>query len=805
MITSKSTTALSICLAVSISLVAPQPPADAKQRVARSSSGRVQIAALPFFKKDPKATDAKKADEKAQADAKKAQAQAVKDAKDAEKKKSKETAEKKDAAPAKKTESTADAKSEVKPAKVETKQAAEAADDKTKADASAEEKAPLFLPDASLISVLKDLSKALKDPEQVQKLTEESNQQAVIAQAQIILARALENPDLTFNRIISADEERQVNKSLTPESWGSGEVNFGDGTGSMTAVWAKRVNGLLNMTIAGKCKDKTAPNGKKIGNFVVVITGRSPIEAGFDIQTQSNVNFWLGQLASATIDSDCLSEAASAETAPAAGEENVKKKSIAALPILATDRFVAYKREMTAYEARRKVLLAQKAEEEQKAQDERAQMTAQAIAEATAKVLKEATNRSLTKDETLKGGAESDDETPVAATKPKTGDVKTESNAAKTDRPPRVEVSFKEDVDKGAIKPVSAARAKTEAPQIDRNAWSSPAPADPVSSSTSVNTANSASSAVSANPAGSVNKVAISIPTTTSYTTSRPSYSPPPAQTNQSVWESPANQPSSRQASLTATIIAPEKAVAGQFLTTSIIDKDRNGEAAVELSFNGASLATDHRGQALYMVPEDATPGRSLNVSLSSRPELATNTVDILQPLMTAVEPQIPKIDRITPIVTPKSMLIIEGHNFDGHGDHNRILIDGFHEARVIAASPVQLKALIPANIRPGSHSLCVGRAGLRSNSATCDVIAAEVQQDPKEAGRDNLSKLIVKVLGTNSRVNVRLTNNTPDVLRISRGNDTSVTTSGGINNSAVVNVQRLKKGTYNVEAIIEQ
>ncbi len=84
---------------------------------------------------------------------------------------------------------------------------------------------------------------------------------------------------------------------------------------------------LLNLTIAGKCKDKTAPNGKKIGNFVVVITGRSPIEAGFDIQTQSNVNFWLGQLASATIDSDCLSDSASAEALPAAGDENVKKVS----------------------------------------------------------------------------------------------------------------------------------------------------------------------------------------------------------------------------------------------------------------------------------------------------------------------------------------------------------------------------------------------------------------------------------------------------------------------------------------------
>ncbi len=764
--TTKSRTALCVGVALSVTLIAQNQPADAKHKVSTSRQDRVQIAALPFFRKDSdKAADAKKkTDDKASAaDAKKAQAQTGKDQK-VDKKKGKETAAKESAEPAKNADKPAvDTKAEA--AKDAKPEAGEKSEAKTET-AAGEEKAPVFAPDASLISVLKDLSKALKDPEQVQKLTEESNQQAVIAQAQTILSRSLENSDLTFNRIISSDEERQVNKALTPESWASGEINFIDGVGSLTAVWAKRVNGLLNLTIAGKCKDKTAPNGKKIGNFVVVITGRSPIEAGFDIQTQSNVNFWLGQLSAATIDSDCLSEAASAEAAPAAAEDSVKKKSLATLPILVTDRVVAYKKDLTAYESRRKVL-AQKAEEDQKAKDERTQMTAQAIAEATAKVLKDATNRSLTKDETLKGSPEEPDETAPETSK---------AAEIRKDRPAKVEVSLKDDVDKGAIKPASATRSKPEPPEIDRNAWSSPG-----------------------------DKVAITTPQTRPEPTRPPAGQTNNAPSNQSVWESPAGTPQSRQASLTATIVAPEKAVAGQFLTTSIIDKDKNGEASVELSFNGAALATDKHGQALYMVPEDAIPGRSLNVSLASRPELATNTVEILQPLMTSYEPQIPKIDKITPTITAHSFLVIEGHNFDGNAEHNRILIDGFHEARVISASPVQLKAMLPAQVKPGSHSLCVGNAGMRSNSATCDVIAAEVQQDPKEAGRDNLSKLIVKVLGTNNRVNVRLTNNTPDVLRISRGNETSVTTSGGVNNSAVVGVQRLKKGAYNVEASIEQ
>ncbi|HIA54202.1 MAG TPA: hypothetical protein EYN91_19285, partial [Candidatus Melainabacteria bacterium] len=62
MITSKSKTALSVCLAISVSLIATYQPADSKSKTARNrSSSNVQIAALPFFRKEgDKNTDAKK-------------------------------------------------------------------------------------------------------------------------------------------------------------------------------------------------------------------------------------------------------------------------------------------------------------------------------------------------------------------------------------------------------------------------------------------------------------------------------------------------------------------------------------------------------------------------------------------------------------------------------------------------------------------------------------------------------------------------------------------------------------------------
>jgi hypothetical protein len=52
--------------------------------------------------------------------------------------------------------------------------------------------------------------------------------------------------------------------------------------------------------------------------------------------------------------------------------------------------------------------------------------------------------------------------------------------------------------------------------------------------------------------------------------------------------------------------------------------------------------------------------------------------------------------------------------------------------------------------------------------------------------------------------VQVHLTNQSPEVIKISKGNDLRLTTSGGQNNSTIVPVQRLRKGSYRVGAVIE-
>ncbi|MBK7840493.1 MAG: IPT/TIG domain-containing protein [Candidatus Obscuribacter sp.] len=216
------------------------------------------------------------------------------------------------------------------------------------------------------------------------------------------------------------------------------------------------------------------------------------------------------------------------------------------------------------------------------------------------------------------------------------------------------------------------------------------------------------------------------------------------------------------------------------------------------------SLQTDHNGQVVYQVPEDATPGRSLNIAMPSRSEDLPAVVDVLHPLnFDTTTRQAPRLDRTNPLMTlGKRTMVVDGHNFDGMAQNNRIIIDGALEAQIIAASPVQLRFTVPAGtLRPGPHSLVVSCEGMRSNPVPFEFAAAEIPADAQN-GKDG-SKLTVKVLGTASKVNVKIINLSPDIVRLSHDQDADITSTGGADNKAVVSLQRIKKGTYKLQAEI--
>jgi len=798
----------------------------------------------------------------------------------------------------------------------------------TTADAPLEK--PVLLPDKALVSVLEDISKSLSDVNSDSGV-ETADEKVIVGIAKQVLDKAIESSETQHGRILAPEQSSAAKNSMTTEAWASGDIALSDKLrGSVATVWGKRINGSLHVTIAGECSDKVLSNGDKVGEFIVVIKGRSPVKSGFDIQTQADVSYWIGTLSNVTVDNAVLrlkdqeSDEENADKAPAEKpaetKGEVKKKSVVVLETILTRRGLEYLQALARYEHQQQTLIAlQTAEatltdsDDDTIDDAEARSSGDEVKPSRAsktdddedktaqsdsnddesvasrskadsddeKVSKRSKSesdddkiakrsRSESDDDKIARRSKSDDEdgddddkvarrpkpaaedegnksrskseddddddgnkagtgkiasaktqdkaktadsdkTPATGTKndkdkaQKTSDDKNKTARTSDDddfSPGRVAFAQKTDEDS---KPISQSPATKAADSTWRDDWSK----DGGSESRKLTTVQtSAPSTVSDTKIASSQIVT---PTTSSAThaTNTPSLTrismapPSPASATgfNRAWESPAVNAAPHAPSLDASLMIPERAIAGQFLTVVVQTKDHQPERAVELSFNGATLATDMNGQVSYMVPDDMPPGHTLHIGLAERPELNPRVVDILQPLDDSRGQKSPRIDRVSQVVAADGVLVVDGHDFDGFAERNRLVIDNEHPAKVIAASPVQLRVLVPSKLSPGTHSVTINSTDLRSAPAKFDFVKAEIEQQDLRKTKGVLSKITVRVQGTKQPIAVRVINKTPDIIKFSRGDNLLVTTSGGADNSYIVGVKQLKKGDYKVEA----
>ncbi len=596
---------------------------------------------------------------------------------------------------------------------------------------------PNFQPDQCLISVLKDLSRALKDQDQLKKITDD-NQRAAVVVATQILDKALAEPNLLSNRIIKPEDSAQAESKLSPEAWGSGAVVVSDDLkGSLTAVWAKRLNGSIHVAIAGDDTKTKAPNDKPIGQFVVEIEAKTSMQKGFDIQSQADVHFWLGEIKSITVDADCcpVAEAAPSEEKPkqtpeqrddSSPSEDEKKKSNLVLPVIATSRLEQYLAKVREIE---EVKLAQLRHAPVESNHPAAEIV-MSDEVAVSPAQKPEPNKVADAKEQLKPPV-------VLAPEPKP-DVKPEitPEIKKAEPAPVVVVPV----------PVTPPHPQAENQERLASGWGS----SPISNT------------VVQTPAS-------------------------------------ANQPSAD-----AHLFLPDRAIAGKSITVTVVNSKNQGEADVEVGFNGATVATDSSGRAEFRVPDDASPGRTLNVVLAARPEILPSVIDVLQPLLVSSEQQSPRIEAWPSAVTPGQLLVVNGHSFDGTPGHSRVILDDFSELPMLAVSPVQVKAYIPSDMPPGSHNVRVESNGVQTQKAGFVVVTVEVKPEGKDFTRENSNKVRIRVLGTEDKVSLHVTNETPEFVFILRGNDFHMTSPGGSPNDIVLPLERLKRGAFKISAKVE-
>lgn len=420
--------------------------------------------------------------------------------------------------------------------------------------------------DNAMMSVLRDIDKALRESEDVPKIEDPAQHAAVVA-ALHTLDVALDKAKMNPNRIVLNEHKDKFEKSLTAESWESGEVELpNSGRASLNVIWAKKVNGLINVTITGNCGCHPNYAGERVGEWVVVLNGKSTLDTGFDIQSQSNVNFWLGKLVNFSVDATTCGEQVS----------RIPTKTIT-LKALNTEQ--------------RRKFFAEAATTAKKSVKEDAQVSASSTS-----------SKGVTP-------------VPISAL------------------PPAISMTV---------------------PHSERKS----------------------------EPSSILEQVHLP--------------------------------------SATAHVLVPKRAVAGEYITVSVVDAHGKPEPFVELNFNDFKATTNAHGRVTFQVPEDSHPGPSLSVSLASNTDSSPEQVYILQPLIRPSTTDIPRIDKWN-INRVENTITIEGHNFDGIAENNRVILDARKEATIRFSSPVEIQAHV-ADLQAGGHDVIVQRNGLRSEPISLGV-----------------------------------------------------------------------------------
>lgn len=477
--------------------------------------------------------------------------------------------------------------------------------------------------DTALLSIMRDVNKSLRESEDVTKLADPAQRAAIKAAMEAVEISLARSP-VASNRIVATSAKGSLEKNLVAQSWDSGNIKLQNGSQvSLNVLWAKKVNGLLNVSIAGNCGCRPNPDGDRTGEFVVVINGKSALDSGFDIQSQSNVNYWLGKLNNFSVD------------ATTCGDNQISLiKDPPKLKALLTSSRRTYLEQHPQLREPESGLVAAGVTDPKKPSSA-GELQPQAIPSAT----------------------------PAAV--------------ESTLEPPAAEVPFVQ------LRPPSPVPNQDVPPQSNE---SSQAPD------------NAQASDKQASPA-----------------TNLATELPPPATAGKASEErvDPSHQPSQL-----ARIMAPKRAIAGEYITVSVMNPTSGKpESFVELNFNEYKNSTNSEGKLVFQIPEDASPGPSLAVSFAARPGSTAATIEVLQPLIRPAVTAVPKIDHWL-VNRSNETLTLEGHNFDGIADQNSVLIDGTQQAKVLFASPVELKVQLPRSGR----SLLVQRNGLRSDPIALDL-----------------------------------------------------------------------------------
>ncbi len=234
-------------------------------------------------------------------------------------------------------------------------------------------------------------------------------------------------------------------------------------------------------------------------------------------------------------------------------------------------------------------------------------------------------------------------------------------------------------------------------------------------------------------------------------------------------------------------IVLPPRVVAGQGVTLAVLSAEGRllPGVAVEVS-GGRTLTTDESGRALFTAPAERgvlladIPGTSVEAAAIVLAALPSSRMEVRQ---------VPKI------ISLHDRFTISGSGFQGQADFNRVQL-GEHPAAVLAASPVSLVLLAGPDTPTGPALLAVKSGGAEASALT-ELIGIEFDPLRDKIAPGAKAQLLVRIRGTISPQQLEVRNLSPAVVRFRHGDVQFVTTSGGVDNSAEIELRGERAGNF--------
>ena len=236
-----------------------------------------------------------------------------------------------------------------------------------------------------------------------------------------------------------------------------------------------------------------------------------------------------------------------------------------------------------------------------------------------------------------------------------------------------------------------------------------------------------------------------------------------------------------------ASVVLPPKLEAGQPATLAVLAADGRLTPGISVDLSGGQkVTTDVTGRASFTAPTE--PG----VLLAQLPGTTKGAAGVVIPTR---PPARVTLARVPVEISVRDRFVVSGFGFRGEADANRVWLGG-RRALVLAASPAALVVLPGPGAQAGTTQIVVETGGAAATAPTT-VVALELDSKGRSVAPKEKATLVMRVRGTEHPQLLEARNLSPRVVRFSRGDFEWLTTSGGAENTASIEMEGLSLGDF--------